>query len=142
MVLIVAQIPAKVRQVLETNGMQKRRQQPAFTAFAVLILLVQLMLTAGHFHAGERHGVHAGHIAAWPRLVHGSEPVFPLQSDDDCDLCWGQLIARSSLIPAPALLPVPSSALTLQPDAIVHGPRPSTTRSAYRSRAPPGIALA
>ena len=89
MVLLVAQIPAKVRQVLETNGMQKRRQQPAFTAFAVLILLVQLMLTAGHFHAGERHGVHAGHIAAWPRLVHGSEPVFPLQSDDDCDLCWG-----------------------------------------------------
>jgi hypothetical protein len=120
--------------------MQKRRRQPAFTAFAVLILLVQLVLTAGHFHAGERDGVYDGHTAAWPRLVHGSDPVSPLQSDDDCDLCWAQFIASSSLIPAPALLPVPPSAPALHPDATVHGPRPST-RTAYRSRAPPRIAL-
>jgi hypothetical protein len=122
--------------------MQNRRRQPAFTAFAVLMLLAQLVLTAGHFHAGVRHGIHPGHTAAWPRLVHGSYPISPLHSDNHCELCWAQLSASSSLIPPPVLLPVSSSAPALQPDVAVRVPLPSTTPSAYRSRAPPPVALA
>jgi hypothetical protein len=142
MVFFMAQSSAKVRQVLETGGMQKRRRQPAFTVFAVFMLLAQLVLTAGHFHVGPRSSIHSAGTASSPRLVLGSDPVSPLHSDDQCELCWAQLGASTSLIPPPVLLPLPSSAPALQPGATVHGPLPSTIPSAYRSRAPPPLALA
>ena len=122
--------------------MQKRRRQPAFTAFAVFMLLAQLVLTAGHFHVGSRNGIHPSHAAAWPRVVHHSYPGSPLHSNDHCELCWAQLSASGSLIPPPVLLPVPFSGPALQPGATAQNPLPSATPFAYRSRAPPPLASA
>ncbi len=117
--------------------MQKGRRQPAFTSFAIVMMLAQLMLTAGHVHLSGPYGTHVTRAAAWLRFVH--EPrTPPFHGDQDrCDLCWAQLTTGHSLIPPEIALPVPAVFPAAEPDAVLHSLADSVTPAAYRSRAPP-----
>ena len=86
--------------------MRKRRLQLALTSFAVLMLVVQVVLAAGHLHlAGP-----TCETSFAARMAHdtGDTPGHPPDSEHDhCPFCWAQTAASNLLVPAPLALPLP-----------------------------------
>lgn len=123
---------------------EARREARRWGAWLVIAtLLLQLWVTAGHFHAedfGYLGGHHAetavaggGGGAGWP----GRQPGAP--AHDDCPLCFSLQLAGSAALPDVAPPAAPGDALAL----LVLPPQEPRLASApyllFRTRAPPTL---
>lgn len=106
------------------------------TCYAALLLVAQLMLTAGHLHLAAFHEDEHRLIAA-SGLVQDRAPDQPSHHEDHCPLCWAQIAASASLIPPATVLPLPPANASLPRAAIVQGPAANARPQAFQPRAPP-----
>lgn len=119
---------------------RRRRQWGACIAIAVLLL--QLVVTAGHFHP-EDLGFLAGHGAETAITAGadgtggagGSQQGAP--AHDDCALCFSLYVAGNAAPPdiAPPVLPSTTSDAALPPLEVLH--LTSAPYLLFRTRAPP-----
>jgi hypothetical protein len=119
--------------------MRKGWPQLALRSFAVLMLLLQLVLTAGHLHI---HGPHSGQpqqIAALDqRGAGGDGSQHPTNDDGDhCALCWAYAVAGSALVPPASLLPLPRALFAEPIVPLAHNLADRAPLRAFQQRAPP-----
>ena len=118
--------------------MRKRRLQLAFTPFIVLMLLVQLMLTAGHVHFHGPAGVHT----LVTQAPHGAgDPARQPPGDDadHCALCWAQAAAGNLLVPPVLALPLPTVFPAAPLAVLSQHLTDSAVPRGFRPRAPPSV---
>lgn len=123
--------------------MHNRRLKSFVACCAGLMLLAQLVLTAGHVHLVGQHSVGAvSQKVAWPRFLQDPPPK-PFRGDDDrCQLCWAQLATASALIPPAITLSLPLPVPAPRSAPILHSVRGIAAVHAFRPRAPPPMVSA
>jgi hypothetical protein len=115
----------------------RRRRGGAWLSIAALLL--QLLVTAGHFHA-EDFGVLAGPAAETAFVGSAGGPggdKAGALAHDDCALCFSLQLASSTALPEIAPLAAPPeffAALRLPPEQPRRAARPYLL---FRTRAPP-----
>ena len=118
--------------------MPTRRLQLALAPFAILALMAQLVLTAGHIHGLGRRAVHdaAVNMPAASKPDHEHRP--PSNSPDEhCALCWMQLAAGRIIIPPPMALQLPRLVFAQRLQPAAYGSTCRVAVHVFRSRAPP-----
>lgn len=113
------------------------RRVSAWLAFASL--LIQLVVTTGHFHREDLafYGAALGAGQGSPAVAQRDVPVPALPSHDDCPLCFNLRLAGSSAMPVPVALPLPAAlgAVALKP--LTELRLTAAPHLLFRSRAPP-----
>lgn len=107
--------------------------RPLLTCYAALLLVVQLLLTAGHLHVPAFHGDEYRLAASTDHDAPGP----PFHDEDHCPLCWAQIASGASIIPPATALPLPPGPASLPRAAIVREPAAITRPGAFQPRAPP-----
>ena len=114
----------------------------SFTCFAALLMLAQLVLTAGHIHLSLSNSQREGGVPEAAALPAGAGdiPSGPPRHDDDedhCALCWAKAAASSLLIP-PAIAPeLPHRVASIQLTYLYRHAFGISENGAFRARAPP-----
>jgi hypothetical protein len=115
----------------------KSRLTPYIASWAALMLVAQLVLTAGHIHL---HALHSGSGSLVAASALPSAPEIPAQDDDaHCPLCWAQL-ASSTLVPPDTGFPLPQHPPALGPAEIANHLATGQGPRAFQPRAPPSNA--
>ena len=112
---------------------------------AVAALLLQLLVTAGHFHPQDFSSLGGDACATNPSsavgaaetVFRGSAPV--LATHDDCALCFSLQIASSTAMPDGAALPVPDTATDLRLASLSTLRLRPARHLLFQTRAPPVI---
>lgn len=117
--------------------MPRRQLQLVFTPFVIMMLLAQLILTAGHMH---HLAVHSGEHGAAVQLAQGAGGDHPAPFDNDespCALCWAAAVESRALIPPLPALPLPRAGNGEPLSAAIRASTVQAAPRAFNSRAPP-----
>jgi hypothetical protein len=108
---------------------------------AVGLLLVQLLVTAGHFHREdfalpvERGSALAATQSERQTPLPSRQPMLP--AHDDCALCFSLQLAGGTAMPHPVLLPLPAEQALAVPRPIAELRLAQAPSLLFRTRAPP-----
>lgn len=113
-----------------------RLRQRWGSCLALVALLIQLVVTAGHVHL-DHVSPHAHEIAAASAATGPEAPNNPQAPDQDhCPACALIHLAHALLAPAAPVLPLPVA--FNRPELVVGSAGPTTSQTArFRARAPP-----
>ena len=118
----------------------KGRARRAGAALAIAALFLELLVTAGHFHADD-FGFLANSAPVSASAVHGrapgdAQPGAP--AHDDCALCFTLYLAGAAAPPDIPLLAAPGEQLVALTPVLLEAPRRAAGRYLlFRTRAPP-----
>lgn len=116
--------------------MLRRQLQLIFTPFVIMMLLVQLMMTAGHIHLALHSGEHR--TAVQSARVAGDGHPAPFDSDENpCALCWATAAEGRALMPPLPALPLPGAGHGEPLLGAIEAPAVHAVPRAFNSRAPP-----
>jgi hypothetical protein len=116
--------------------MLRRQLRLVSTSFVIVMLLVQLMMTAGHMHyLAVLNGEHGATVQ---RAEDADDHPAPFDSDETpCALCWAATVEGRALIPPLPALPLPPAGHGKTLSATITMPALHTVPRAFNSRAPP-----
>jgi hypothetical protein len=128
-----------MRVIRGRRGKSRARGHKLAAWLALFSLLVQLWITAGHFHPEDfatfARPANAGPVLATP-ADHGTQPVRALLHED-CALCLSVQVAGSAALTSATLLSEPETLGAGILDDIAALPRSPPAHFLFQTRAPP-----